>query len=113
MKSIMISVLILGLLTAGVALYGQAHTMAISATIVSGIADLRQENNADKCQIVEDQTSRLLRSIRDSFVPIMWIGVATAVAGLAGIVTIGRNRKMTAANQAAHDTARKLADPGR
>lgn len=93
MKLMMILILILGLLTAGVALFEQVRTMAISATIVSGIADLRQENNADKCQIIEDQTNRLLRSIRDSFVPIMWMGVATAVAGLAGIVAMGRKRK--------------------
>lgn len=93
MKWMMSFVLILGLLVAGAAWLEQVRTMALSVTIASGISDLRQENNAAQCQRVEDQTNRLLRRIRDAFVPLMWLGLAAAAVGGVGIVIVSRKRQ--------------------
>jgi len=93
MRLMMVFVLVLGLMTTGVAWVAQVRAIAKSTTIVSGITDLRQENNMDKCQAVENFTSRQLRGIRDSFVPLMWLGGLTATVALVGMVIASRKQK--------------------
>ena len=93
MRLATIMVLLLGLATAGVAWVAQVRSIAAAASIVSGIADLRQADNLEKCQAAEAYTSRQLRSIRESFVPIMWLGGLTAASALMGLVVAGRKQK--------------------
>lgn len=93
MKLMMSVILMIGLATAGVALLAQARSIAGITGIVSGITHLRQENNLKKCEEMEAYASRQLRSIRDSFVPVMWLGGLTAVLGLAGLIVSGLKRK--------------------
>ena len=104
MKLIMTAVLLLGLATIGMAGIGKARTMARSASIVSGIADLRQENNLTECQQVESHVSCSLRCIQDSFAPIIWVGGLIALCGLTGIIVASRKQPRQTANNGVHDS---------
>lgn len=86
-------VLVLGLATAGAAWLAHVRSIARSTAIISGIAGLRQENSLKECETVETLTSRQLRSIQDSFVPLMWLGGLAAAVGLVGLAAAGRRGK--------------------
>lgn len=89
----MSAILMIGLVTAGVAWLAQVRSIAAATAIISGLAHLRQENNHKKCEEVETIASRQLRSIRESFVPIIWLGGFTTVIGVAGLIVSVRKRK--------------------
>jgi hypothetical protein len=99
MKRIMTATLLLGLAVVGLAGIAKVRTMASSATIVSGIADLRQENNLTECQRVESHASRRLRKMQDSFIPIMWLGGIITVTGITGLIIAARTPARGTANQ--------------
>ena len=100
----MIIVMLLGVAVAATAVLSKAQATARSATIISGIADLRQENNLTECQRVEGYTSTRLRKIQDSFNPIMWLGFLVTSFGIAGLVSSTLKNPKESANNELHVT---------
>lgn len=78
-------VLLSGLAIACAAGYAQAMAGARAASIICNIAGLRNDRNVRDCERVEMETSEQLNRIRDSFEPIIWLGIAVAGVSVLGL----------------------------
>lgn len=103
MKLIMSVILMLGLIIAGVAWLAQVRSIAGATAIISGLTHLRQENNQEMCKEVEALACQQLRSIQESFVPIIWLGGFTTLIGVAGLIVSVRKRKEEPGQPASSD----------
>ncbi len=91
MKLIMGMVLVIGLATVAASGLAYASAIAKSTTIICEITQLHESNPANLEQF-QSMASAKLRTIQDSFVPLMYLGGFTALLGLVGLIVSARKR---------------------
>jgi hypothetical protein len=93
MKMIMIAVIVLGIGVFVAATLAHAKTVVVSASIISAMVELKNEQNAEKVQPSLSVTSRGLKELRESLTPILWFGGIAAMIGTAGLIFICARKK--------------------
>ena len=96
----MIMILMIGLATVGASVFAYASALAKSTVIICETKQLHGENPTNLEQF-KCMASSKLRTIQDSFIPLMYLGGFTALLGLIGLVVSARKRNDQSGQQTA------------
>ena len=93
-------IVILGLVIFAASTIAWVQSQAISTSIICEIGNIRNEHTVELVDPLLARTCKGLKEIRESFMPVIWLGGITGLIGIVGLACICRKKTTESVQQA-------------